>query len=88
MKPISIVTIQTEFNSKFVVTKKNPYSDIRLVRFPSSFGRGPDKALMPRDLVCSKRKSVRLDAKNCKVILRFISAHEMMIRVVNLTCTA
>jgi hypothetical protein len=67
MKPISIVTIEKEFNSKFVVTK-NPYSDTRLVRFPSSFGTGPDNALMPRDLICPKRESVRLNAKNSKVI--------------------
>jgi hypothetical protein len=67
MKPISIVTIEKEFNSKFVVTK-NPYSDTRFVRFPSSFGTGPDNALMPRDLICPKRESVRLNAKNSKVI--------------------
>jgi hypothetical protein len=67
MKPISVVTIEKEFNSKFVVTK-NPYSDTRLVRFPSSFGTGPDNALMPRDLICSTRESVRLNARNCKVL--------------------
>jgi hypothetical protein len=33
------------------------YSDKRLVRFPSSFGTGPDSALMPTVLVILRKRT-------------------------------
>jgi hypothetical protein len=46
------------------------YSDKRLVRFPSSFGTGPDSALIPTVLVIFKEKNVRLlEGRNCSTIL-------------------
>lgn len=46
------------------------YSDTRLTRFPSSFGIGPDNALMPTVLVIYKEKNVRLlECRNCITVL-------------------
>jgi len=46
------------------------YSDKRLVRFPSSFGTGPDSALIPTVLVIFKEKNVRLlERRNCSTVL-------------------
>jgi hypothetical protein len=48
------------------------YSDKRLVRFPSSFGTGPDSALMPTVLVISKEKNVNKIAEKLGTAARFL----------------
>ena len=46
------------------------YSDKRLVRFPSSFGTGPDSALIPTVLVIFMENKVKMiERRNCSAVL-------------------
>lgn len=55
------------------------YSDKRLVRFPSSFGTGPDSALMPTVLVISKEKNVNKIPEKLGTAARFFFISEYYI---------